>query len=39
MVHEPAVALIIEGTYRVVLVEVETSYTIYFQFSLLVHLD
>jgi len=39
MIHEPAIALIIKGTYRVVLIEVETSYAVNFKLSILVHLN
>lgn len=37
VIHEPVVALIVEGTDWVVLVEVETCYSTYFKLFLLVH--
>lgn len=37
VIHEPVVALIVEGTDWVVLVEVETRYATYFKLVLLVH--
>jgi len=37
VIHEPVVALIVEGTDWVVLVEVETRYATYFKLFLLVH--